>query len=137
MIQLYENYFTLFTIVCFIMLIAHSLRIRKTWWTVTFFLPVMISAIVFESISVSYGRFYYPNFFLYIGMVPLTIAIGWAVIMYLTYLSSNYLSVKFSKNPIYSYPFIAVAIDFFIIEPLAMSFDWWIWKILYRKLLHP
>ena len=136
-VQLYEHYFTLFTVVCFIMLIAHSVRIRKIWWTVTFFLPIIISAVVFENISVSHGQFYYPNFFLYIGMVPLTIAIGWAVIIYITYVSSNYLSMKFSKNPIYFYPFIAVAIDFFIIEPIAIYFEWWIWKDLLFSFIAP
>ena len=77
---------------CF--LVVFSVR-REGWLrTVRFFVPMMIAAAFIESSGVANGRFSYPNYLIYFGVlgggVPLIILMGWSTNLYIFFFSREF-----------------------------------------------
>ncbi len=122
---------------CF--LVVFSLR-REGWLrTVRFFVPMMIAAAFIESSGVANGRFSYPNYLIYFGVlgggVPLVILMGWSTNLYI-FLRMGVLSVtpfyekkNFVQIGLISLAAAVVGVCLDVLEdPLAHHLGWWVWS---------
>jgi uncharacterized membrane protein len=127
-----------FIVVLWIILIIYSLR--KDGWcrTIRFFVPMMIAAAFIESSGVVNGRFFYPNYLIYVavlgGGVPLVILMGWSTNLYI-FLRMGILSVTpfFKNKNVLQIGLISCAAAVFGVcldaleDPLAHHLGWWVW----------
>ena len=112
--------FVIIGLLCFLGIRAWRLKQK---WIFSFAFPIFFTSLIFENIGVMRGVYYYPNWPLYMGSVPPIIPLGWIIILYFTYsLAQN------RKNKILYYFLIPFLFDFFILEPLAIEFNLWVWK---------
>jgi len=131
--------FVLTILVAWILLVIFSYRTYGYKKTIRFFLPMILASLFVESAGVAYGRYYYPNYLLYIslvgGSVPIIIAIGWSVNLFLFIHMGQFFVEKFYKTTNLLQVILisivggglGICLDL-ITDPIAHHNNWWIWN---------
>ncbi|PIN98454.1 MAG: hypothetical protein COT90_04255 [Candidatus Diapherotrites archaeon CG10_big_fil_rev_8_21_14_0_10_31_34] len=124
----------LFEVFWFITLILSFIHFSKqTSWkdACVFFIPALIWGYSLEFFGIIiYKMYFYPtqNYILVLFNVPLTIAAGWATMLYLGYyLTTKLLHAKKNIKMDIETALISTSFDIILLEPLAFIYKLWIW----------
>src|SRR3989344_65599 len=122
--------YELLWLVIFAFALAHSARKYGKGWTAAFFAPALFWGFLLEFASQEiFARYHYGGGFLVYALnVPLCISLAWAALIYFGYVFASH-DLKI-KNPLKAGVVAAIplaAMDFFLFEPLAKIFGYWVW----------
>lgn len=125
------HFFELFWLIAFAVGIIHFTR-KNGWLNASLFFGfAFIWGFLIEYFGTNFHHIYtYPaEYWFVVGNVPLSIAAGWAVIIYVGYFivqKTFHLKEKWKTDT--SSAFLATAFDFILLEPLAFAYRFWTWK---------
>lgn len=121
--------FELFWIITFIIVFYKFTKKSGVKDAIIFFFPAFLWGYFIEFFGVNFYHIYiYPDYALKLFGVPLTIAIGWATIIYVGYyITTKKLHITNALNVDIDSAFIATIIDLILLEPLAFIYRFWTW----------
>lgn len=104
---------------------------RKSWKNLGLLFLGFFYAIIFENFNVIMssgkigGYFYSSNFNIFIGHLPLLVALSWAILIYSTYHFVNYIGIA-SNRKAFADAFFITLVDI-AIDPIASGIGLWKW----------
>ena len=123
--------FEFFWLFAFILAFWHCSKKKSIANALIFLVPAFVWGYLAEFTGVYLWKIYeYPvNYIMILFGIPLGIAFGWATIIYFGYyITTKYLRVKQRLALDIDSALISTLFDFIILEPLALVYQFWIWK---------
>jgi len=120
-------------------LVYYSYKKYGTKKTIMYFLPMILAALVIESVGVASGRYYYPGYMIYLsvvdnGAVPLIMILAWSANLFLFMnMGKHFISRIYQKRNFLQIIFISTVAGLFgvcldlIEDPIAHHNNWWVW----------
>ena len=118
-------------ILCWIHYYIYSKKLSKV---VVFFSGAVFLGGIIEAVSIiTTSSYNYPGFLIYLGPVPLFIAIGWGSTFYITYRISDQILSQFVNKKNYFLLFGMTAglvglVTDLCYDPVAVNLGWWEWQ---------
>ena len=131
--------FILMIFIVWIIFLIYSLKIYGIKKTFRYFFPIIVIGIIAEILAMANSGYYYPGYFIYISAlsvsVPVIIAIGWSVNLFLfLHIGKDVATRIYKKRNFKQLFFISVfaglfGVSFDLLEdPLAHYSNWWVWN---------
>lgn len=131
--------FILMIFVVWLIILIFSLKKYGVNKTIRYFVPIMIAGVIGELCAMANSGYYYPGYFLYFSAigasVPVIIALGWSVNLFIfLHLGKGVASKFYKKQNLKQLFYISVCAGFFGVcldlleDPLAHHNGWWVWN---------
>jgi len=131
--------FILMIFIVWVILFIYSLKVYKLKKTIRYFIPIIIAGTIGELCAQANGSYQYPGYFLYIsafnGRLPVIIALGWSINLFLfLHMSKDIIMRFYKKQNLWQLFYISTCAGFFALcldlleDPLAHHNGWWVWN---------
>ena len=131
--------FILMVFIVWLVLFIYSLEIYGVKKTIRYFIPIFIAGLIGELCAVANGGYYYPGYLLYFtalgGSVPVIIALGWSVNLFLLlHIGKDVVTKIYKKQNFLQVFYISICAGLFglcldiLEDPLAYHNSWWVWN---------